>query len=186
MVYTPLKMNGWNPKSWRFGSNDFPFQTSDFQVNQPLIFQGVHIKQLPRPHHVLNLMVKLWWHISLLINHDVANVFGLTQWMEITSNSISQLGDMIFQSSLALLRFFLHFYFIQTYPSWHLLKCPCQPLSSTTIGCLQIPKVDKSLTQCKKSESFCLPKGISMNLTFRHQIPFLRCFCCHLACKKGL
>ena len=30
------------PKKWRFGSDDLPFQTGDFQVNQPLIFQGVY------------------------------------------------------------------------------------------------------------------------------------------------
>ena len=31
---TPWKINGWNPKSWRFGSDVFPFpKWGDFQVN---------------------------------------------------------------------------------------------------------------------------------------------------------
>ena len=38
----------------------------------------------------------------LLIDCDVSNAFGLPQWMETTSKTISQLGDMIFQSSPAI------------------------------------------------------------------------------------
>ena len=30
MIHTPLKINGWNPKSWRWMENDFPFQLGDF------------------------------------------------------------------------------------------------------------------------------------------------------------
>ena len=35
---TPWKINGWNPKSWRFGSDDFPFQLGVCFRFQPLIF----------------------------------------------------------------------------------------------------------------------------------------------------
>ena len=38
---TPLKINILNPKSWRFGSDDFPFQFRVICRFQPFIFQGV-------------------------------------------------------------------------------------------------------------------------------------------------
>ena len=30
--YPPWKINGWNISSWRFGSDDFPFQIGDLEV----------------------------------------------------------------------------------------------------------------------------------------------------------
>ena len=37
------KINGWNISSWRFGSDDFPFQGWVICRFQPLIFQGVDL-----------------------------------------------------------------------------------------------------------------------------------------------
>ena len=37
---TPLKMKSWNPKSWRFGSDEFPFQNSWLSGSMSLIFRG--------------------------------------------------------------------------------------------------------------------------------------------------
>ena len=36
---TPLKINGWNMSSWRFGSDDFPFDKWAICSFLPLIFQ---------------------------------------------------------------------------------------------------------------------------------------------------
>ena len=37
-INTPLKINGWNMSSWRFGSDHFPFEVGDGCRFQPLIF----------------------------------------------------------------------------------------------------------------------------------------------------
>ena len=39
--FTPLKINGWNMSSWRFGSDHFPFFSWVMAVGSMLIFQGV-------------------------------------------------------------------------------------------------------------------------------------------------
>ena len=39
--HTPLKINGWNISSWRFGSDHFPFFLWVICRFQPLIFHGV-------------------------------------------------------------------------------------------------------------------------------------------------
>ena len=45
----------WNPKSWRWMDNEFPFQLGDFEVNRPIISQGVNEKealQMPQPTRI--------------------------------------------------------------------------------------------------------------------------------------
>ena len=45
----------WNPKSWRWMDNEFPFQLIDFEVNRPIISQGVNEKealQMPQPTRI--------------------------------------------------------------------------------------------------------------------------------------
>ena len=43
-LYTPGKLTAGT--SWKFGSNDFPFQTGDFQVPAVSFFQGVRLWRL--------------------------------------------------------------------------------------------------------------------------------------------
>ena len=57
-MVTLWKINGWNPKSWRFGSDDFPFQLGGFEVvfkqpNLPLYTYSytVHIIYNHDLHH---------------------------------------------------------------------------------------------------------------------------------------
>ena len=48
----PRKLT-WNPKSWRFGSDDFPFQLGDF-LGSMLILKGVYAKHSSTTHQVTN------------------------------------------------------------------------------------------------------------------------------------
>ena len=57
-IHTLPETNGWNPKPWRLGSDDFPFQKGDFQVpavsfreGKPggLIFENHHKKYTVDP-----------------------------------------------------------------------------------------------------------------------------------------
>ena len=43
----PWKMNIWNPKSWRFGSDDFPFQKRGAFLGEPAL-NCPEFFQLPR------------------------------------------------------------------------------------------------------------------------------------------
>ena len=60
--YTPLKINGWNMSSWRFGSDDFPFQImGDGCRFQPFIFQGVYLNK--NDHKDTGNLGDFWKHM---------------------------------------------------------------------------------------------------------------------------
>jgi len=52
---TPLKINGWNMSSWRFGSDHLPFQMGDGCRFQPLIFQGLFSTLSPPKKNIKSL-----------------------------------------------------------------------------------------------------------------------------------
>ncbi len=86
----PRKSNGWNPKSWRFGSDESPVQRGDSFRCQPLVFRGCkfpptnynffthQLRQIPK----LPLSAqRMAWELNIFLGGCAGGLGGRTQVM---------------------------------------------------------------------------------------------------------